>query len=84
MTSRYLIGFFEQRPFEPFTLVMASGRELHVMHPENATLGFAGMSAIYQHPTRQVEVIDAELIESIRTIYASEMTTYDGQEPESE
>ncbi len=58
MTTIQVVRFFEQRPFEPFTMVLVDGREFHVRHPEIATLAQAALVVNYIHPTRQVEVID--------------------------
>jgi hypothetical protein len=72
VTTPEIIQFFEQRPFEPFTISTIAGREFQVLHPEVAFLGRAALVVWFVHPTRQLEVIDTGLIVSLRTIYATE------------
>lgn len=72
----HLTRFIKQRPFEPFTLVTADGRELHVNHPEFATLGDHVDTLIYVYPSGQVEIIDSRLIVSLRTIYPADLHAY--------
>jgi hypothetical protein len=76
MTSPWLTRFVRQQPFEPFTMVVADGRELHVPHPEHASLGDFATTLIYMHPTGQIEVVDAAMIVSIRTIRAADLANY--------
>ena len=85
MTTALLTRFVTQRPFEPFTLVTADGRELHARHPEHVSLGTAAMSVVYIHPTGQLEFLDTDLVVSIRTIYPAEFDVYgEPAEPEGE
>ena len=78
MTAEYLIRFVMQRPFEPFTLTLADGRELQIAHPEFAQLGeFAAVVTVVL-PTDQIEVVDTSLIVSIRTIYATDPAAWTG------
>jgi hypothetical protein len=76
MTSAHLTRFAEQRPFEPFIMVTADGRELHAPHPEYVSLGEYALSITLQHPNGQVEVIGAAHIVSIRTIYTADAGDY--------
>jgi hypothetical protein len=76
MTSALLTRFVEQRPFEPFTLVTADGRDFHVPHPEYVSLGGHVLSVMYLHPNGQVEFIDAALVVSVRTVYAADVGSY--------
>jgi len=76
MTSPWLTRFVVQQPFEPFTMIVADGRELHVPHPEQASLGDYATTLIYMHPTGQVEVVAAALIVSIRTIRPADLGAY--------
>lgn len=72
MTTAYVVRFFEQLPFEPFTMLLANGREHVVLHSEFISVGEHALVVFVVHPTEQVEVIDTSLIVSFRTIYASE------------
>jgi hypothetical protein len=76
MTSDYIIRFFDQRPFEPFTILLLDGRELHVQHPEVTTIERGAQLVTYTHPTRQLEVIDTSMIVSLRTIYPTDINTW--------
>jgi hypothetical protein len=81
MTSPPLARFFMQRPFEPFTMVLADGRELHVNHPEFADVNAQDEVVTFQHPSGQLEVIDPRLIVSIRTIYPAHIGDYRKRNP---
>ena len=72
MTTAYMIQLFERQPFEPYSLLLVNGRELHVQHPEMAPLGNAAMILYVVHPAGQIEVIDTALIVSVRTIYPAD------------
>jgi hypothetical protein len=76
MTTADLTNFVEQRPFIPFTLMLANGREVHVPHNEFITTGNAVQSVYVVLPTGQLEVIDAGLIVSIRTFHAAQLPTF--------
>ena len=68
MTTNLLGPFFFMRPFQPFVICVADGRELRVEHPELATLAEGGVGIWYLHPTGEVEIVDVSLIASIRTL----------------
>ena len=76
MTSEHLTRFVQQRPFEPFTFVTVDGREIQVRHPEHVSMGQHALSVTCTHPTGQIEIIDANLIVSIRTLYAADAADY--------
>jgi len=78
VTIEHTIRFFMNSPFEPFTLMMIDGRELHVRNWNSATLGERAEIIYMTHPTRQVEIVDTSHIVSIRTIYASNRATWMG------
>jgi hypothetical protein len=64
MTSEQLGRLLEQRPFQPFVVRSADGRETRVSHPE--AMGYQGRIATYIHPTGAVEILDLFLLSSIR------------------
>ena len=76
MTTELIVRFFMQQPFEPVTLVLSDGRELHVNHPEQAVATRGGSVIYYYHPTSQVEVIDSAMVISLRTIHAVDLDSY--------
>ena len=76
MTSSFIVLFIVQRPFEPFTITTADGREFHVPHPEYVGVGLGAQTVRYMHPNGQIEILDAALIVSIRTIYAADLSSY--------
>ena len=69
MTTEYIMRIFDARPFVPFMLIMANGREITVSHPELTVIGEYALTVSVIHPSRQVEVIDSALIVSVRTLY---------------
>ena len=75
MSSDVLVRYIEQRPFEPFTLVMTNGREIHVPHSDFVVVGYAVMSVNVLLPTGQLEVIDSAHVVSIWTFYVSGLPT---------
>ena len=83
MTTGPLARFFMQEPFEPFTLVLADGRELHVHHIEFALVNRREGIVTFLHPSGQVELVDFNLIVSIRTIYPADIAAFQSR-PDSE
>jgi hypothetical protein len=81
VTIEETIKWFEQRPFEPFTVVLINNREFLVPHPEYATLGLYGAVVYVFHPVGQIEVIDASLILSFRTLYKSQISSFEPPPP---
>jgi hypothetical protein len=73
VTSSEVIRFFDARPFVPFTFILVNGREVPVQHPEQVVVGDYALVVTYIHATRQVEVIDAAHIVSLRTMYAVDL-----------
>ncbi len=76
MTTAMLARSFMQAPFEPFTLVLSNGRELHVHQPEFTDVDGRAQVVVFQHPSGQVEIVDPTLIVSIRTIYGGDLGDY--------
>jgi hypothetical protein len=63
VTSDELGKLVQQRPFRPFIVRTADGRETRVRHPE--AMGYQGRIATYIHPTGGVEIFDLFLVSSI-------------------
>ena len=68
MTSSQLALFFMRQPFQPITLFLADGRAFAIRQPDFATVGRAGLGVWILDPSGEIEMIDASLICSIRTI----------------
>jgi hypothetical protein len=77
-----LIRFVDNRPFEPFTMFVADGREVNVPHAEMATTGRFGWSVHLVHDSGQVEVVDGASICSLRTMHPSSTSFQEEPPPE--
>ena len=66
MTSDQVHAFLRAKPFVPFTIHMADGRELRVNHPENAMVSDLGLSAAVVNPDGVIEIVDLLLVTSLR------------------
>jgi hypothetical protein len=56
---------YRARPFRPFWLHLADGREIRVTHPENMLLVSDGRSVIVDVPREGVEWIDIPLLTAL-------------------
>jgi hypothetical protein len=64
MTTDQLQARLTAKPFLPFVVRMADGRETRVTHPE--AMGYrGGRIATYIHPNERVEIIDLLLVSSL-------------------
>jgi hypothetical protein len=61
-------GFALARPFEPFSLFLADGREVQVYYPDGIAVGRHVLTVYVFHASRQIEVIDVEHIVAIKTL----------------
>ena len=68
MTSSQVVPFFFSEPFEPFAIHVADGRVFEVRHPDFATISQAGVGVWILHESGALEILDAALICSLRTI----------------
>jgi hypothetical protein len=67
MTSEQLRKMIRARPFEPFRVFLADGRELKVQHPEMVAVSATGRTAIVMLPDAEdYEVIDLLLVTGLR------------------
>ena len=64
MTTEQLKNCLERRPFRPFVVRQADGKETRVTHPEAMGYG-GGRIATYIHPNGAVEIIDLLLVSSV-------------------
>ena len=65
MTASQLSFILRARPFRPFLLRHAEGRETRVSNPE-AMRYLEGPITTYTHPDGRVEIVDMRLISSVR------------------
>lgn len=68
MTIEQLRRFHEARPFTPFKLHLADGREVVVEHPEFMLRMPSGRTIEVAKQDDSVEVIDLLLVASIETV----------------
>ena len=64
MTTEQLKDAHQRRPFVPFAIRQADGRETRVTHPESLAYG-GGRVAVYVHPDGRVEIIDLLLVNAL-------------------
>ena len=71
----------DQRPFQPFHVRMAEGREIQVMHPEAAWDPDTPRIALFVVPGGRWEVVDVALITSLGGQARVEPIEGNGQNP---
>jgi hypothetical protein len=65
MTTEQLPKLINARPFRPFALRTADGREIEVAHPENIAYGAGRIAVVVVQD--DVEIIDLLLVPSLKT-----------------
>jgi hypothetical protein len=70
MTSDQLPKLINARPFAPFTIRTADGREFMVRHPENIAYGGGRIAVVVQG--NDFEIIDLLLVPSLKAAGAPE------------
>jgi hypothetical protein len=73
MTSAFVTRFCEQRPFVPFTMYLADGRAHEIPHSDFIAAGEHAATVRLHHASGEVEVIDADLIVSFRTLQSVDL-----------
>ena len=68
MTVDQFRRFQSVRPFEPFAIHLADGREFLVQHPEGASLSTSGRTVVVFNRDNLLEVLDMLLVTSLRPI----------------
>jgi hypothetical protein len=66
MTVEQLKRMRDVRPFEPFAIHTADGRQFPVMHPENMILSRSGRTLTVENIDGLSEVLDTLLVVSLR------------------
>ena len=70
MTTDQITKLINARPFIPFTIRTADGRQIQVTHPENIMYRGGRIAVVAQHPDA-FEIIDLLLVPSIEAGAAS-------------
>lgn len=65
MRADELKRIHQLRPFQPFTLRVADGREYHVDHPEFLAFSVTGRTMVVSTPDDFYEIIDTMMVTSI-------------------
>ena len=65
MTIEQLRAFHQARPFQPFTLHLADGRSVYVMHDEFLAQSQTGRTVSVSQPDGAFEIIDLLFVASI-------------------
>ena len=68
MTVEQLKRMRDARPFAPFSVHAADGRQFHVMHPENMILSRSGRTFTVENVDGLSEVLDTLLVMSLRPL----------------
>ena len=76
MTTEFVVRFFEDTPFPPFTIITVDGRELNVKHPEHALFSRRAEVIYFFYPDHRVEVIDILHVVSLRTMEPADIATF--------
>jgi hypothetical protein len=71
MTTDQLPKLIKSRPFVPFTIRTADGREIEVTHPE-AIAYTGGRIAVVPGPDESVEIIDLLLVPSVQAHFPTD------------
>ncbi len=65
MTIEQLRMMHRARPFQPFTIHLADGRSIPVVHNDFMVMSPAGRTAVIYQPDESSEIIDLLLVTSI-------------------
>ncbi|MBI2925942.1 MAG: hypothetical protein HYY24_09585 [Verrucomicrobia bacterium] len=68
MTIETMREFYEARPFRPFTLHLADGRNVTVQHPEFMAYHPEGGTLVVFQPGGALKILDVNLITEIETL----------------
>ena len=76
MTASQLSLFFMRQPFQPVTLFLVDGRTFPIPQLDFAGLDQAGLGIWIYDQNGEIEIVDAALISSIRTIGPVDMDQF--------
>ncbi len=66
MTIEQLRRLYQTRPFQPFTIHLADGRQIPVLHNEFLALSPSGRTLIVYQPDESFEIVDLLLVTSLK------------------
>jgi hypothetical protein len=75
MTSKKFRDHLHSRPFRPYTICMADGQELKVIHPDFVAVDPAGREAVVYDQKGKHHYVDLLLVTSIRIEAGPESVT---------
>ena len=76
MNSNQIGQFAYARPFEPFVMWLVDGREFKVLQPNFIAVGDHALGVWFLHPSGELELIDVELVVSMKTINSVDSEEY--------
>jgi hypothetical protein len=65
MTKREIRRSYEARPFRPFVLCMANGRQIRVAHPEFMATAPAARIVVVFQPDGSFDIVDLPLVTAL-------------------
>lgn len=68
MTSEQLRQTVHARPFQPFAMHLADGREIHVRHPDFIALSPTGRTCNVYHSGDAAEYVDVFMVTTLRIL----------------
>ncbi|MSS71813.1 MAG: hypothetical protein EXS64_10030 [Candidatus Latescibacteria bacterium] len=77
MTIEQLHNVLQARPFQPFTIHLADGRQFHVPHPEFLARSPSGRTAILYHADESFSIIDLLLVTELEVHPGASATAQD-------
>ncbi len=77
MTIEQLRNAHRARPFQPFTIHLADGRNFHVPHPEFLSHAPSGRTAIVHHADDSFSIIDLLLVTELEVHPGASTTAQD-------
>jgi len=68
MTTERIRSLYQARPFKPFTIHLADGRQVPVVHHEFMMLGPSGRTVVVQQPDETLNIIDPLLVTDLEIL----------------
>ena len=65
MTGKHLRDLYEAQPFKPFSMILADGRSVPVVHPEWMTISPTGRIVTVFEPDDSLRIIDLILVTAL-------------------
>ncbi len=74
MTIEQLRSIHGARPFRPFTIRTADGREIRVAHPDCLAMSQSGRTVVIVHPDDSLSILDLLLVTELKVDPATAAT----------